>query len=274
MVQRGIDIYGITNAGGGFFADGGHNHGRKGFMILAGWVLNDSQILSKANAPFAEDGQHFYVTQADVDRVRPADREPYTAQMIGLPEWGFQHAGDPSLDSSKWDAKYRGLVGVSNMGPVLAARIMGVENLWNYPAIFEYMDRFYAIEKNNVSTSTNSIQPFVSSMWIAYRGTGSGITPPPPVTFAVNDRISTIRNTNVRATPSLTGNLLGVQVTGSLGTIVAGPIVADNFTWWQINYDSGVDGWSGEDNLAKSLIGPPGATAPLPPVGIQVQGDD
>jgi hypothetical protein len=243
-------------------------------MILAGWVLNDSQILAKANAGFAEDGQHFYVTQADVNRVREAGREPYTTQMIGTPEWGEKHSINPARDGSQWVINYRDINGVSNMGPILACRIMGIQNQWNHPATFDYMDRFYSKEQGNVSTGTNSIQPFVSNMWKAYRGTGSGITPPPPVTFANNDRISTIRNTNVRATGTLSGTLLGVQVTGSLGVIVGGPILMDNITWWQVNYDSGADGWSGEDNFAKSTAGPPGPTPPLPPSGVEVTGVD
>jgi hypothetical protein len=42
---------------------------------------------------------------------------------------------------------------------------------------------------------------------------------------------------------------LGTQAIGMTGTIVAGPTLANGITWWQINYDSGVDGWSGADNF-------------------------
>jgi hypothetical protein len=261
MVQRGIDIYGVRANGGGWWADGGHNHGRKFPMLLAGVVLNDAAIRSLLTGPFAEDGQHFYVTKEDVDRPRKTGKVPYTADMIGMPEWGGKHVGEPEGDSSAWDAAYRILVGVSNMGPVLATRIMGARDVWNQPAIFDYMDRFYSIESGNVSTGVNSIQPFVSEMWKAYRG-GNGGTgpppPPPPPAFAIGSRIAVTGDTNVRQTGSLSAAILGVQPAGTTGTLVAGPVLADNITWWQVDYDSGADGWSGADRFTTSST-----TAPL-----------
>jgi hypothetical protein len=262
MVQRGIDIYGVRSAGSGWWADGGHHHGRKFPMVLAGVVLGDSSILSLVNGPFAEDGQHFYVTQADVDRQRKPGRAPYTTDMIGMPEWGGKHVGEPEGDGSAWDTPYRVLVGVSNMGPILAARIMGIEAQWKHPATFDYMDRFYSVEAGNVSTSVNSIQPFVSEMWKKYRlktTNGSTTQPPPPPppspTFSLGQRIATTRSTNVRASGMLSGTLLGTQTTEAKGTIVDGPLTADGITWWQVNYDLGVDGWSGADNFVLSGFG-------------------
>lgn len=257
MVQRGIDIYGIRAQGSGWWADGGHHHGRKFPMVLAGVVLGDASILSLVNGPFAEDGQHFYVTQADVDRARKPGRAPYTTDMIGMPEWGGKHVGEPEGDGSAWDTPYRVLVGVSNMGPVLAARLMGIEAQWKHPATFDYMDRFYSVEAGNVSTSVNSIQPFVSEMWKAYRSkTGNVTTQPEPVipspAFVIGQRIATTRATNVRASGALGGTLLGTQGAGAKGTITTGPVTADGITWWQVNYDQGSDGWSGADNFTLS----------------------
>jgi hypothetical protein len=182
MVQRGIDIYGIRAAGGGWWADGGHNHGRKLPMVLAGWVLNDPEIISKtAGIAFAEDAQHFYVSQADVDLPRlqyeGQRRDPFTTAMIGTPEWGGNHAGSPQGDGSNWDLIYRQLVGRSTIGNVLAARLMGAQNAWNHPATFDYYDRFWNYEKAYVGYGTNDIQPFVSEMWKAYRNS-TVVTPP------------------------------------------------------------------------------------------------
>lgn len=267
MVQRGIDIYGVQAAGGGWWPDGGHNHGRKFPMILAGVMLGDADILSRANGSFAEDGQHFYVSQADVDRVRKTGREPYTRSMIGTPEWGGNHIGQPEGDGSQWSVPYRTLVGVSNIGPVLAARIMGMQSQWNHPATFAYMDRFYSVEAGNVSTGTNSIQPFVSNMWKAYRqNSGGTTTTPPPVvaSYKVGDRISVTANTNVRQSSGMSGVLLGTQLAGSTGTITSGPTTVDNITWWQVNYDAGVDGWSGSNNFApSSTVTPKAPEAPV-----------
>ncbi|KKU52080.1 MAG: Ricin B lectin, partial [Parcubacteria group bacterium GW2011_GWA2_47_10] len=82
--------------------------------------------------------------------------------------------------------------------------------------------------------------------------------------FIIGDRVQTTVTLNVRATPSLTGILLGSQPTGALGTVIGGPFVAngpgvtpDGYIWWNINYDNAPDGWSVENFLAKALPVPP-----------------
>jgi hypothetical protein len=84
---------------------------------------------------------------------------------------------------------------------------------------------------------------------------------PPPSQFAIGNRIQTIGPTNVRASASLSGTLLGQQPTGAQGTLIAGPVSASGWVWWQVNYDSGADGWSGEDNFIKL---PPPTPTPTP----------
>jgi hypothetical protein len=85
--------------------------------------------------------------------------------------------------------------------------------------------------------------------------TGSNTPPPsvpetPPLPeFSAGSRIALIKNANVRQSASLSGVLLGTQATGATGTIIRGPILADNITWWEVNYDTGADGWSGVDNF-------------------------
>ncbi len=54
---------------------------------------------------------------------------------------------------------------------------------------------------------------------------------------------------NVRAAASASATLLGTQPTNALGSVVGGPTYSDGYWWWQINYDSGVDGWSTENFL-------------------------
>jgi hypothetical protein len=94
-------------------------------------------------------------------------------------------------------------------------------------------------------------------------------TPAPPViTFAIGDRIEVAANTNVRASGALTGTLLGTQSALAKGTIIGGPIGkdADNITWWQMDYDSGADGWSGQDNFVKIP-----AVKPSRPTGLKTE---
>lgn len=46
---------------------------------------------------------------------------------------------------------------------------------------------------------------------------------------------------NVRATAN--GTSLGTQPNGAQGVIVGGPVTAGGYKWWQMNFDSGPDGW-------------------------------
>jgi hypothetical protein len=65
-------------------------------------------------------------------------------------------------------------------------------------------------------------------------------------------------NLNVRATASATGTLLGTQVNGVLGTIISGGTYVDGYYWWNVNFDSGVDGYSVENYLTAytaSIVG-------------------
>ncbi|HEX2099767.1 MAG TPA: hypothetical protein VHF69_03830, partial [Candidatus Synoicihabitans sp.] len=177
MVQWGIDIYGAGKNGMTWKNDGGHNHGRKPVLILAGAVLRDAEILSWANAEtkfiFQEDQQTFYVSMDDVLRPRKTSdgrrRDPYTIEMIGTPEWGGKHTGEPEGDASQWSATYRTVCGASTVGGVLAARLMGLEDTWNWPALFDYIDRYFEIEGQKTSTDINSIPAYVKNMWLAYR---------------------------------------------------------------------------------------------------------
>ena len=271
IIQRGIDIYGISVSGGGWAGNGGHNSGRKLPMMIAGLVLNSKLILARANNYFAEDQQHFYITQEDVDLPRKiADvtrpQDPYTYEMVGIAEWCSNHIKDPAGAGSNWGVYYRNVVGPANVGMALAARISGLKNIWNCPAFFDYIDRFYNIEKYNTSIATNSIHPFVYSMWNVYRDKiFSDIIFPPTINtvFQIGDRVKMLRNTYIRDYGSFSGNLLGMQLLGSIGKIISGPVDNNNTIWWQINYDNGISGWSDENNYSKLTISVPSAPTGL-----------
>jgi hypothetical protein len=283
MVQYGIDIYGSVKAGMVFTDNGGLNNGRKAPMVFAGMALSDPNILEWSDRNqhnvFGEDKQTFYVSQSDVSRARyTADgrpRDPYTQAMIGTPEWGEKHESQPERDGSNWGAYYR-WIGGSQLGNVLAIRLSsGGVSAWNHQALFDYEDRYWELEKNAQTYSApNNISSFTYEMWAAYRNSGSVVVPPPTTavgTFSVGDRISASENTNIRATAALSGSLLGVQTLGALGTIVSGPVVADNIIWWQMNFDNGVDGWGGADNFSKSTTAVPPAPVVNFTIGIRIE---
>jgi chitodextrinase len=67
---------------------------------------------------------------------------------------------------------------------------------------------------------------------------------------------------NVRSCGGTSCSVTGKQNTATrTGTIIGGPTDANNYTWWNINYSSGTDGWSADTYLELS-------TAALPALGM------
>jgi hypothetical protein len=86
-------------------------------------------------------------------------------------------------------------------------------------------------------------------------------------------RVAADPSLRVRSTPELAGVVVGNQNRDALGTIVSGPVTANGYTWWQINYDSAPDGWSIQgDSSAPWLVRVTG-TAPRPPTGLRIVPD-
>ncbi|MFW6155058.1 MAG: PKD domain-containing protein [Planctomycetota bacterium] len=177
LVQYGIDNYTIA-AGGGVWEDlGGHMHGRKLPILLAGLVLGDADMLAIGSTMplrFQEDRQTWIVTQDDVGRpLYHADgrpREEYIQADVGIPEWGEQHTKQPERDGRNWDAYYRTIVGRSILGHVLAANILDLRDAWQWEPLFLYIDRYWTIESPRTS-GTHLIPTFHKNMWNAYRDT-------------------------------------------------------------------------------------------------------
>jgi hypothetical protein len=102
---------------------------------------------------FGEDDQTFYITQDDIELVHQdssgnlrADWS-YSASMLGMPEWGIRHFSEPVKDNPDWSAGYRrNLTAGAWCGWVLAARILGLRDLWNHHALFDYQDRYMKME--------------------------------------------------------------------------------------------------------------------------------
>lgn len=75
---------------------------------------------------------------------------------------------------------------------------------------------------------------------------------PASSTFSIGMRVQTIAALNVRSKAGTSGGskLLCTQPAGAPGSIIDGPQTASGYTWWNVNYDSGCDGWSAEVYLA------------------------
>ena len=172
LVQLGVDVFGVVRQGGRFAADGGSGSGRKLLLLLAGAALREPQMTAlarDAGATFAEDAQTFYVEETSPGVVN-GGHGGYTADDVGLPEWGNRHATDPSLDRKGWHSDpYRRCCTANGwVGCVLAARIMGLRDAWGHPPLFDYLDRYMQTEQPG--HWMRSWSPFCERMWDRYRG--------------------------------------------------------------------------------------------------------
>jgi hypothetical protein len=171
LVQYGLDVYGAALTGTTWNADGGHNLGRKGPLLLAGLALSNANILAYADKAmhfiFQEDQQTFYVAQADVDRG-----VGYVTGDIGTPEWGRTHSSNPGAwDTPSWTALYRGINGSALVGTALFVNMVGARANWNWAPFFDYHDRFMAYElgPSGPVDASNPTPTFVKNMWTTYR---------------------------------------------------------------------------------------------------------
>lgn len=73
--------------------------------------------------------------------------------------------------------------------------------------------------------------------------------------FQAGERVRVMENLNVRQGPSTSQpevddpDYPGYMPAGSLGNVVEGPVMADGYTWWKVEFDRGVTGWCVEDGL-------------------------
>ncbi len=94
---------------------------------------------------------------------------------------------------------------------------------------------------------------------------------PPGTTFAVGDIVRSTSAVNFRISPSTSGGLLSTLPTNTNGTVLAGPVSANGYSWYQLQIN-GVTGWAAGEFFAK-VSGPPQSPTPTPTVptgGIQV----
>jgi hypothetical protein len=164
--QVGIDYYGLTKSGMsnhwpvgdiyGYFHNGGHGHGRKLPIIVAGHFLGDGGMVDYAGDSdiwFQEDDQTFFVTSREVDATQEGDPndgtvQQITASMLGMPEWGIRARAQATRTNAWPTSIYRrndGGNGSSYGGMTMAARILGLKEAWNHDALFDYADRYLGL---------------------------------------------------------------------------------------------------------------------------------
>jgi len=161
FVQYGIDLYGCLQAGYGWPAFGGHRSGRKLPIVLAGILLNNDGMKNASAAypnQFGEDMQTVYI-----DRIPGGYQQAWQgATVIYGGHYGVNVDGTPvsaglygpyeQLQPVNWlllngneqlgEAYRRCCTSVSWVGEALAIHILDAESVWNYPAFFDYVDRW------------------------------------------------------------------------------------------------------------------------------------
>jgi chitin-binding protein len=129
----------------------------------------------------------------------------------------------------------------------------------------------YKIYRNNIQIGTTAGTSYQSTglkastsysyRVAAYDAAGNtsakslGVTartqPSPSTMFTMGDRVQTTWKITVRSTPSNSGTASGTQLKGAMGRVAGGPSYANLQWWWQIDFDSGVDGWVPQGKLKK-----------------------
>jgi len=176
LVQYGIDLWGVVQAGGGWRANGGHGSGRKWPILLAGILLKD-EAMQEPKAQFGEDeqtyyGKGFYGATALWRIVR---RTGLRGEHEHLPPSEYP-------DQMMAEGYRRCCTSLSWVGTALSARMMHAEKVWNHPAYFDYIDRWMTEDESKQIADIKahygkapSIRQgetwskFVTEMWQTYR---------------------------------------------------------------------------------------------------------
>lgn len=68
--------------------------------------------------------------------------------------------------------------------------------------------------------------------------------------IAVGSRVRVTSLVEVRLKPTSTAKVRGTQATGSEGVVSSGPVQSGGTTWWNVNFDTGADGWVPRSGIA------------------------
>ncbi|TSC82763.1 MAG: metallopeptidase [Parcubacteria group bacterium Gr01-1014_20] len=81
--------------------------------------------------------------------------------------------------------------------------------------------------------------------------------------FARGCTVRTAANLNVRVSASTGATVVGTVPLGTEGLIVDGPVSANGYTWWRMDFPGNYDGWSVENFLLIVVCPPPPNQAPV-----------
>jgi len=86
-----------------------------------------------------------------------------------MAEWGNRHVPSPEYDNVAWatDPYRRCCTANAWVGQTLASHVMNLNDFWNHPSYFDYMDRYMATELTG--SWTRSWSGWQGEMWDDYR---------------------------------------------------------------------------------------------------------
>ena len=70
-----------------------------------------------------------------------------------------------------------------------------------------------------------------------------------PHKFSAGDVVWAASDLHVRSGPGLNYSVIDTMIKGNRGVVISGPVNADGYNWWYINYSVGATGWSAENWL-------------------------
>ncbi|HEX5222552.1 MAG TPA: hypothetical protein VFZ59_23560, partial [Verrucomicrobiae bacterium] len=189
FTQYGIDLYSAVRSGhNGWRAYGGWGSGRKLPILFAG-VLLQNTAMQTPPGEFGEDQQTIIATGAPYGpgwngaTALYAGHRGTNGESIS-PGWGpYEHLQPSNWVNQIGESYRRCCTSVAWVGQVVAARIMGITNVWNHPPLFAYVDRWMteddaeelaAIQQQTGATypglrQRDAWDPFVNNMWATYR---------------------------------------------------------------------------------------------------------
>lgn len=81
--------------------------------------------------------------------------------------------------------------------------------------------------------------------------------------IVIGGRVKTTSAATVRSGAGSGYSVVGAQAAGTLGTTTNFDVSWNSGDWWQVNFDTGVDGWVNASQLAEYVVVPP--IPPIPP---------
>jgi hypothetical protein len=191
VVQRGIDLWGIVEAGyPGWQAHGGHGSGRKWPIVFAGIMLGDRDMESPyrkyPDVKFGEDMQTIYGKGWTGDTALYGGHMGPDGEKVGGPGWGaYEHLQPREWKNMMNESYRRCCTSIAWVGEALAIRLMHAQKTWDHDAFFDYVDRWMT-EDDTEATKIIKEQtgadfsadyarqgqawdPFVNEMWAKYR---------------------------------------------------------------------------------------------------------